>query len=118
MPFGLKNARVTYERIVNKILKYQIKRNTEIYVDDMIVKSRIANSYVVDLTKLNMRLNLSSVLLKLAQEKFPDLYSLERNRCKPRKGLSYIRDVPISINKRSTTVNKVNSNAKSISIQI
>lgn len=39
MPFGLKNARVTYQKLVNKMFKSQIGRNVEVYVDDMLVKS-------------------------------------------------------------------------------
>ncbi|GAA0144135.1 hypothetical protein LIER_04657 [Lithospermum erythrorhizon] len=35
MPFGLKNAGVTYQRMVNSIFASQIGRNMEIYVDDI-----------------------------------------------------------------------------------
>ena len=40
MPFGLKNARATYQRLVNKMFNKQIGRNMEVYVDDMLVKSK------------------------------------------------------------------------------
>ena len=40
MPFGLKNAGATYQRLVNKMFSKQISRNMEVYVDDMLVKSR------------------------------------------------------------------------------
>ena len=40
MPFGLKNAGATYQRLVNKMFSKQIGRNMEVYVDDMLVKSR------------------------------------------------------------------------------
>ena len=40
IPFGLKNARVTYQRLVNKMFSKQIGRNMEVYVDDMLVKSK------------------------------------------------------------------------------
>ena len=40
MPFGLKNAGVTYQRPVNKLFKEQIGRTMEVYVDDMITKSQ------------------------------------------------------------------------------
>jgi len=39
MPFGLKNARATYQRLVNHMFCPQIRRNVEVYVDDMLVKS-------------------------------------------------------------------------------
>ncbi|KAL0395188.1 UNVERIFIED_CONTAM: hypothetical protein Slati_4485000 [Sesamum latifolium] len=40
MPFGLKNAGATYQRLVDKIFRPQIGRNVEVYVDDMLVKSK------------------------------------------------------------------------------
>ena len=39
MPFGLKNARATYQRLVNHMFHPQIGWNVEVYVDDMLVKS-------------------------------------------------------------------------------
>ncbi|KAI5344038.1 hypothetical protein L3X38_011915 [Prunus dulcis] len=41
MPFGLKNARATYQRLVNKIFKEQIGKTMEVYVDDMLVQSQL-----------------------------------------------------------------------------
>ena len=40
MPFGLKNAGATYQKLVNKMFSKQIDRNMEVYVDDMLVKSK------------------------------------------------------------------------------
>ncbi len=40
MLFGLKNASATYQRLMNKVFSSQIGRNMEVYVDDMIVKSK------------------------------------------------------------------------------
>ena len=40
MPFGLKNAGDTYQRLVNCMFFHQIGRNVEVYVDDMLVKSK------------------------------------------------------------------------------
>ena len=40
MPFGLKNARATYQRLVNHMFSHQIGRNVEVYVNDMLVKSK------------------------------------------------------------------------------
>ena len=39
MPFGLKNAGATYQRLMNKMFAHQIGRNVQVYVDDMLVKS-------------------------------------------------------------------------------
>ncbi|XP_057520889.1 uncharacterized protein LOC130801138 [Amaranthus tricolor] len=64
MPFGLKNAGATYQRMVNKVFQSQIGRNLEVYVDDMIKKSKQASQHAADLhetfntlRKHQMRLN-------------------------------------------------------------
>ena len=49
MPFGLKNAGATYQRLVNKVFKNQIGRNMEVYVDDMLVKTSEENDHLEDL---------------------------------------------------------------------
>jgi hypothetical protein len=49
MPFGLKNAEATYQRLVNKMFQAQIGRNMEVYMDDMLVKSEEAVSHIHDL---------------------------------------------------------------------
>ncbi|KAL0463042.1 UNVERIFIED_CONTAM: hypothetical protein Slati_0191800 [Sesamum latifolium] len=49
MPFGLKNAGATYQRLVDKIFRPQIGRNVEVYVDDMLVKSKKPEDHIADL---------------------------------------------------------------------
>ena len=49
MPFGLKNAGATYQRLVNKIFQGQIERNMEVYVDDMLVKNTESGNHAHDL---------------------------------------------------------------------
>ena len=46
MPFGLKNARATYQRLVNAMFKDLIGKTMEEYMDDMLVKSRIARDHM------------------------------------------------------------------------
>ena len=43
MPFELKNAGATYQRLVNMMFKEQIGKTIEVYVDDMLVKSKAAS---------------------------------------------------------------------------
>ena len=49
MPFDLKNAGSTYQRLVNHMFRPQIGRNVEVYVDDMLVKSLDEGSHLDDL---------------------------------------------------------------------
>ncbi|KAL5582796.1 hypothetical protein UlMin_015238 [Ulmus minor] len=49
MPFGLKNAGATYQRLVNKMFKQQIGKTMEVYVDDMLVKSLKADEHINNL---------------------------------------------------------------------
>ncbi|GKV47282.1 hypothetical protein SLEP1_g54195 [Rubroshorea leprosula] len=51
MPFGLKNAGATYQKLVQIIFKLQIGRNIEVYVDDMIVTSVRAEDHIDDLAE-------------------------------------------------------------------
>lgn len=49
MPFGLKNARATYQLLVKLMFKNHIGRNIEVYVDDKVVKITRARDHLVDL---------------------------------------------------------------------
>ncbi|CAL8996244.1 unnamed protein product, partial [Prunus brigantina] len=51
MPFGLKNAGATYQRLVNKIFKEQIGKTMEVYVDDMLVKAPKHADHLKNLTE-------------------------------------------------------------------
>nr|GEU45661.1 reverse transcriptase domain-containing protein [Tanacetum cinerariifolium] len=47
--FGLKNAGATYQRLVDKVFKSQIRRNMKAYVDDMPKKSRRVAKWIIEL---------------------------------------------------------------------
>ncbi|KAI5316734.1 hypothetical protein L3X38_036441 [Prunus dulcis] len=51
MPFGLKSARATYQRLVNKIFKEQIGKTTEVYMEDMLVKAPECADHIKNLTE-------------------------------------------------------------------
>ncbi|XP_021808476.1 uncharacterized protein LOC110752181 [Prunus avium] len=51
MPFGLKNAGATYQRLVNKIFKEQISKTMEVYVNDMLVKAPKRADHIKNLTE-------------------------------------------------------------------
>ena len=49
MPFGLKNAGATYQRMIQTCLANQIGKTMEAYIDDVVVKTRHVESLVDDL---------------------------------------------------------------------
>ncbi|XP_057432327.1 uncharacterized protein LOC130725088 [Lotus japonicus] len=64
LPFGLKNAVVTYQRMMTKIFRALIGKSIEVYIDDIIVKTPKGGDHAADLAvvfeqlrKHNMRLN-------------------------------------------------------------
>ncbi len=56
MPFGLKNAGATYQRAMVALFHDMMHREIEVYVDDMIEKSRTEEEHVQVLRKLFLRL--------------------------------------------------------------
>jgi hypothetical protein len=49
MPFGLKNAGATYQLMMQACLEKQIGRNVQVYVDDIVVKTRKEATLIDDL---------------------------------------------------------------------
>ena len=77
MPFGLKNTSITYHRLMNKMFAHQIRRNVQVYVDDMLVKSRREDKQLDDLKETfdtlysyNMKLNPSKNAFGVTVGKF------------------------------------------------
>ncbi|XP_021762924.1 uncharacterized protein LOC110727653 [Chenopodium quinoa] len=77
MPFGLKNAGATYQKLVDKIFKNQKGRNVEVYVDDTIVKSKEKEDHIADLRetfetlrRYQMKLNTEKCMFGVRSGKF------------------------------------------------
>nr|KYP56827.1 Retrovirus-related Pol polyprotein from transposon 17.6 [Cajanus cajan] len=77
MPFGLRNAGVTYQRLMDNIFRRQIGTCMEVYVDDMVIKSTSADDHIRDLGTIfdevrqhHMRLNSAKCTLGVACRKF------------------------------------------------
>ncbi|KAM2322262.1 hypothetical protein ACFXTH_018950 [Malus domestica] len=51
MPFGLKNAGATYQRLVNSMFAEQIGKSMEVYIDDMLVKSKHVDQHITNLSE-------------------------------------------------------------------
>jgi hypothetical protein len=49
MSFRLKNAGATYQRAIQACFKRQLKKNVEVYVDDVVVKTRNSDMLIADL---------------------------------------------------------------------
>ena len=77
IPFGLKNAEATYQRLVNKIFKPLIGRTMEVYVDDMFTKFKESGDHVKHLEetfelfrKYKMKLNPDKCAFRVNSGKF------------------------------------------------
>ena len=77
--FGLKNAGLTYQRMMTKMFESQMGKNIEVYIDDMVVKSRIVFEHIKDLTNIfeilrghKLRLNASKCSFRVGSSKLLD----------------------------------------------
>ena len=77
MPFGLKNARATYQRLVNRMFQKQIGASMEVYIDDMLVKSTTTELHIAHLSEAfqilreyNMKLNPAKCTFGVSAGKF------------------------------------------------
>ena len=52
MSFGLKNARTTYQRMMTRMFREKIGNTVEVYIYDMVVKSKENHRHVSDLTEI------------------------------------------------------------------
>ena len=77
MPFGLKNAGATYQRLVNKIFAELLGVLMEVYINEILVKSVVAQDHVTHLDQTffvlrqtNMRLNPNKCTFAVRAGKF------------------------------------------------
>ena len=74
--FGLKNVDATYQYLINTIFKDQIGWNIEVYMDDILVKSKFSWAHIDDLKEAfttlwkYKKLNSTKYAFKVASEKF------------------------------------------------
>ena len=74
VPFG---AGSTYQRMMTKMFESQMGKNIEVYIDDMVVKSKIVFEHIEDLTNIfkilrghKLRLNASKCSFGVGSGKF------------------------------------------------
>ena len=77
MHFGLKNARSTYQRMMTKMFESQLGKNVEVYINDMVMKSKLVSEHVMDLASIfetlrehKLRLNASKCSFGVGLGKF------------------------------------------------
>ena len=77
IPFGLKNAGSTYQRMMTRIFESLLGKNIEIYIDDMVVKRKMVSEHLRDLQVIfeilrsyKLRLNASKCSFGVGSDKF------------------------------------------------
>ena len=77
MPFGLKNARSTYQQMMTKMFESQLGKNVGVYIDDMVVKGKLVSEHLADLANIfeilrrhKLRLNASKCSFGVGSGKF------------------------------------------------
>ena len=77
MPFGLKNAGSTYQRMMTRMFKPHLGKSIKVYIDDMVVKSKVVSKHVGDLRNIfeilkkhKLRLNTSKCSFGVRLDKF------------------------------------------------
>ena len=126
MLFGLKNAGATYQRLMNKMFAQEIGRNVQVYVDDILVKSRREEDHLEDLKETfdtlhsyNMKLNPGKCVFGVTAGKFLGFIVSQRDiEANPDKIQAIMEMAPPrnvkevqSLNRKITTLNKFMSRA-------
>ena len=77
IPFRLKNVGSTYQRMMSKMFELQLGKNIEVYIDDMMVKSKVVSEHVGNLGNIfeivrrhKLRLNASKCSFSMGLGKF------------------------------------------------
>ena len=70
MPFDLKNAGSTYQRMMTKMFEPQLGRSIKVYIDDMVVKSKVVSEHMGDLTNIFGILRKHKLLLNASKCSF------------------------------------------------
>ena len=52
MSFGLKNIGLTHQRMMIKMFELQLGKIVEVYIDDMVIKSKVVSEHLADLTNI------------------------------------------------------------------
>ncbi|XP_024015836.1 uncharacterized protein LOC112089095 [Eutrema salsugineum] len=107
MPFGLKNAGATYQRLVNRMFASQLGKTMEVYIDDMLVKSLHAKDHISHLStcfdilnEYGMKLNPAKCTFGVTAGEFLGYIVTERGIEANPKQISAVLDLPSPTSKR------------------
>src|SRR6266542_1340595 len=70
MPFGLKNAPPTFQKLMNKVLKEYIDEFVIVYIDDLLIYSKTFEEYLEHIRKVFKKLQEANLMMKLKKCKF------------------------------------------------
>ena len=70
MPFGLKTAPATFQRLMNYVLKDYINKICLVYIDDIIIFSTSLEEHIDSLNKVLKRLQEVSLMIQLDKSEF------------------------------------------------
>lgn len=107
MPFGLKNAGATYQRLVNKMFADKLGTTMEVYIDDMLVKSLHATDHLrhlqecfETLNKYGMKLNPAKCTFGVSSGEFLGYIVTQRGIEANPKQISAVLNLPSPKNSR------------------
>ena len=109
-----------YQRLMNKMFVQQIGRNVQVYIDDMLVKSRREEDHLEDLRETfdilrsyNMKLNLRKCTFRVTAGKIPKIHGvLEGHRGQPQQDPVHNGDCAPEKCEGSTKPQRQNSSAE------
>src|SRR6266496_3455120 len=70
MPFRLKNTPLTFQRLMNKILRENIDEFVIVYIDDLLIYSKTFEEHIEHISKVFEKLQEANLIMKLKKCKF------------------------------------------------
>jgi hypothetical protein len=117
MTFGLKNAGATYQRAMNYIFHELVSKIVEIYIDDVVVKSKSYKKHLIDLRKTmecsrkhGLKMNPNKCAFGVSAGQFLGFLIHERGIEVGQKSISAIDNIKAPSNKKElrSLIGKIN----------
>jgi hypothetical protein len=117
MTFGLKNVGATYQRAMNNIFHEHIGKIVEIYIDDVVVKSKSYEEHLVDLRRMlectrkhGLKMNPNKCAFGVSAGQFLGFLIHERGIGVGQKSINAIDNIKVPSNKKElqSLIGKIN----------